>query len=312
MRLCQRRIVTFTLLSVVMTGIAVADTPTPARDDAANPAKPKPRGEPRAGRGYPPKLDGAETQVYKTVGDVKLNAYVYKPAGWKASDRRPAVVFFFGGGWTSGSPAQFEPHCQHLASRGMVAITADYRVKSRHNVTPAECVADAKSAVRWVRSQATTLGIDPSRIAAAGGSAGGHIAACTGVLSTFDEPTEDTKISSRPDAMVLFNPALDIALLASRLGPNAEKLSPLQHVKAGNPPTIIFHGKSDTTVPYESAERFEAAMKKAGNLCRLVGYDGQAHGFFNHGRGDNAMYKATLEETDRFFVSLKWLEPPAK
>ncbi|QOV89853.1 alpha/beta hydrolase [Humisphaera borealis] len=294
-------------------GVHAADGAKPA--EPAPPAAAKPQRAKPAGRdnlAYPPKLDGAEVQVYKTIGDVKLNAYIYKPADWKASDKRPAIVFFFGGGWTSGSPGQFEQHCKHLASRGMMAITADYRVKSRQGVTPVECVNDAKSAVRWARANAEKLGIDPDRIAAGGGSAGGHIAACTGVLDTFDDAAEDAKISSKPNAMVLYNPALDIALIADRLGDVAPKLSPLQHVKAGVAPTIIFHGKADTTVPYASAERFETAMKAAGNACKLVGYEGQIHGFFNYGRGDGSMYKATLAETDQFLVSLGWLKAAAK
>ena len=296
-------------LSAITSGVHAADPAKPA--ESTPPAAEKPqraKTADRETRGYPPKLEGAEVQVYKTIGDVKLNAYIYKPADWKASDKRSAIVFFFGGGWTSGSPGQFEQHCKHLASRGMVAITADYRVKSRQGVTPVECVADAKSAVRWTRSHAAELGIDPDRIAAAGGSAGGHIAACTGVLDTFDEANEDVKIRSKPNAMVLFNPALDIALLTDRLGDVAPRLSPLQHVKAGVAPTIVFHGKADTTVPYASTERFETAMKKAGNSCKLVGYEGQAHGFFNYGRGDGQMYKNTLAETDQFLVSLGWLK----
>ena len=67
----------------------------------------------------------------------------------RPSDKRPAIVFFFGGGWTGGSPGQFEQQCKYLASRGMVAITADYRVASRHNVKAMCCVADAKSAIRF-------------------------------------------------------------------------------------------------------------------------------------------------------------------
>src|SRR5439155_355871 len=91
-------------------------------------------------RAYPPKLDGAEIETYKTVGDTKLNLYVYYPPGHKASDKRAAIVFFFGGGWTGGSPGQFEQHCKHLASRGMVAMTADYRVASRNQVKAVSCV----------------------------------------------------------------------------------------------------------------------------------------------------------------------------
>ena len=203
-------------------------------------------------------------------------------------------MFFFGGGWTSGSPQQFEKQCQYFASRGMVAITADYRVASRQQVKPVQCVADAKSAIRWVRKNAARLGVDPNRIVASGGSAGGHIAACTAVVPGLDEPGEDTSISAVPNAAVLFNPALVLAPLeglnlerfesrvgAERMGIEPQKLSPAHNVRAGAPPMIIFHGKADTTVPYATAEAFAAKMKAAGNRCELVGFDGQAHGFFN-------------------------------
>jgi acetyl esterase/lipase len=73
----------------------------------------------------------------------------------------------------------------------MVAMVADYRVKSRNNVTANKCVADAKSAIRWVREHASELGVDPNKIAAGGGSAGGHLAAATATLSKFDEANEN-------------------------------------------------------------------------------------------------------------------------
>ena len=117
--------------------------------------------------------------IYKKTKQADLELVVHYPSGWKETDKRPAIVFFFGGGWTGGKIEQFEPQASHLASRGMVAVRADYRVKSRHGVTPKECVEDAKSAMRWVRQNAAQLGVDPDRIVAAGGSAGGHIAACT-------------------------------------------------------------------------------------------------------------------------------------
>ena len=115
---------------------------------------------------YPPELPGAHVEVYKTVGDTKLNLYIYEPEGHKASDKTPAIVFFFGGGWANGSPVQFLNQSKYLASRGMVAITADYRVASRHQVKVLDCVRDANSAIRWVRQNAKRLGIDPNRIAA--------------------------------------------------------------------------------------------------------------------------------------------------
>ena len=88
-----------------------------------------------------PPIEGAEHIVYKEASGSKLILNVFHPQDRKTKkEKRPAIVFFFGGGWSGGSPAQFAPHCEYLASRGMVAITADYRVKSRQGTPPFECV----------------------------------------------------------------------------------------------------------------------------------------------------------------------------
>jgi acetyl esterase/lipase len=95
-------------------------------------------------REFPP-----DTSVtYKMVGDKELKLHIFYPEGHSPSDCRPAIVFFFGGGWQNGSPTQFYPHCEYLASRGIVAMAADYRVKFRDQTTPQECVKDGKSAIR--------------------------------------------------------------------------------------------------------------------------------------------------------------------
>ena len=130
--------------------------------------------------------------IYKKTKQADLEIVVHYPPGWKETDKRPGIVFFFGGGWTNGTIKQFEPQATYLASRGMVAARADYRIKSEHGVTPKECVEDAKSAVRWMRQNAAKLGIDPDRIVAAGGSAGGHIAACTALAPGLEAEGEDT------------------------------------------------------------------------------------------------------------------------
>ena len=259
--------------------------------------------------------------AYKKVGDVELKAYVYFPKTHKASDNRAAVVFFFGGGWKGGTPTQFEEHCKYSAMRGMVAATVDYRVKTRHGTTADCCVMDAKSAIRWLRTSAGELGVDPNRIVAAGGSAGGHIAACTGVVSGWEEMGEDLKVSSQPNVMVLFNPALvladitgEIALgdklkdLESRLNTNPVNLSPYHQVHRETPLTIIFHGKADDVVHYKTAELYAA---KAGALGRveLYGYADQQHGFFNFKKNNGEFYKKTVAKMDAFLVSLKYLDP---
>ncbi len=246
---------------------------------------------------------------------------MFQPDGWKPSDKRPAIVCFFGGGWTGGSPRQFLPQCKYLATRGMVAIAADYRVASRNHVKAVECVKDAKSAIRFVRKNAARLGVDPNRIVAAGGSAGGHLAAACGTIVGFDEPDEDAKISSQPNAMLLFNPAvvlapvegLDLdeqrlANLRNRMGIAPRELSPYHHIVRGTPPTAIFHGKADEVVPYATVAAFAKAMKDAGNTCDLFGYDNQAHGFFNEGRAGNKMFVITLKEADEFLARLGYLQ----
>ena len=82
------------------------------------------------------KPEPTRSTTYKTASDTQLKLFLFEPDGHKATDKRPAVVFFFGGGWNGGSPSQFYPHCAYLASRGMVAMAADYRVKSRQNTSP--------------------------------------------------------------------------------------------------------------------------------------------------------------------------------
>lgn len=271
-----------------------------------------------ASKTYPPKMEGAKIETYKTVAGTELKLWIFSPA--TAVKPAPAIVFFFGGGWVSGTPQQFEAQCRHFAARGMVAITADYRVKSRHDVKPVQCMADARSAIRWVRAHAQSLGIDAQRIAAAGGSAGGHLAASTAFISEFDEPTEDKSVSAVPNALVLFNPGLVLAplegvrlegfgtgLTEDRLGGKPEQISPAHHVGKDAPPTIIFHGRADTTIPYVSAEGFTRVMTAAGARCELVGFDDQKHGFFNQ----EPFKSKTLAAADAFLVSLGWLSAPA-
>lgn len=271
----------------------------------------------KANKAYPPTIESSKVETYRKVGDTELKIWIFEPKE-KATKPRSAIVFFFGGGWTSGTPSQFVPQSKHLAERGMVAIVADYRVSSRNMSKPIDCVADAKACVRYIRANAVRLGIDPDRIAAGGGSAGGHLAAATATLPGLEAPGEDLKISSLPNALVLFNPALVLApisglmlegflakLTKERFGCEPEAFSPAHHVKKGTPSTIIFHGKADTTVPYSSAAEFSDRMNKAGNQCQLVGFEGEGHGFFN-----TKKMKETLDQADDFLVSLGYL--PAK
>ncbi len=253
-----------------------------------------------------------ETQIYKKTPQGKLSMHIFYPENWKASDKRSCIVFFFGGGWVGGSPRQFFEHCRYFASRGMVAISAEYRIKKKHGTTPFECVADGKSAIRRVRANAAKFGIDPKRIVASGGSAGGHVAACTAVIDGFDEKGENLEVSSRPNAMVLFNPVIDTSEKGygfNKLQQRWKELSPAHHVKKGIVPAIVFHGTADTTVPFENAKRFTDLMRASGNDCTLVSFADKKHGFFNYNRDpDNKSYNKTVTAADDFLTRLGFLE----
>lgn len=266
-------------------------------------------------------FDGAETRTYKVTDQGSLKLHIFEPEA-RTKEPRPAIVFFFGGGWKSGSPKQFEKHCQYLASRGMVAITADYRVSSRQGTTADKAVMDAKSAIRWVRENFKTLHIDEDRVVAAGGSAGGHLAACTAIIDGFESDHQNLVISSRPNALILFNPAVTLAPfegqqplpedkakqdggLKKRMGTDPVNLSPAHHAQANLPPTIMFFGTEDFLI--EGAKYFHKQMQAAGNRSELKLYDGEAHGFFNYGRSKNEYFIKTLKETDLFLQSIGYL-----
>ena len=249
--------------------------------------------------------------IYKKTKQADLEIVVHYPPGWKETDKRPAIVFFFGGGWTGGTIKQFEPQASHLASRGMVAARADYRVKSRHGVTPKECVEDAKSAVRWMRQNAAKLGIDPDRIVAAGGSAGGHIAACTALTPGLEAEGEDAKISSKPNALVLFNPVLRFRAfpqLMDRIGNDealGKAISPTLHLTKDSPPTLIFFGTADRLAAM--GDEFMKKSKELGHRAELFTAEGQPHGFFNR----PPWLEKTTQRMDEFLVSLGYLEAKA-
>lgn len=239
--------------------------------------------------------------MYKELDGDSLKMTMYYPE-IQGSAKLPAIVFFFGGGWTGGTPKHFQLQAEYFASRGIIAICPDYRTKQSHNTTPFECVKDARSAMRFLKINAVNFRINPDKIVASGGSAGGHLAACTALIDDVNEETDNLEISPSPFALILFNPVVD----TGKLGYGNEKvkdrefeISPVHHIKPGVPPTLIMHGKADSTVPYENVVRFTQIMKQAGNECKLIGYKKQNHGFFNYNKKPK-YFKKTLVQTEKF------------
>lgn len=246
-----------------------------------------------------------KTYIYKKTELADLRLDTFSPEG-EASGA--GIVFFHGSAWVTGSPEQFHPHCRHYASKGMVAMSATYRLNRSTGQSPFDCVVDGRSCVRWIKAHADELGIDPERLVVAGASAGGHVAACTVVMDHINDPDDDLSISTNSCALVLFNPVLDTTHTGwaggvEQLGDRAEELSVVHHMKHETPPTLIHHGTSDAGTPIANSENFAALAKANGSTCILLSYEGEDHGFFNHGLGDGSAYRKTVKATDEFLCS---------
>ena len=254
------------------------------------------------------------SHFYKKAAERELRLTIVNPPDWKATDKRPAMVFFHGGSWTGGLPKQFTEHSEYLSTRGLVCIQVQYRLLKGlpPETPPTICVQDAKSSMRWVRSHAAELGIDPQRIGAGGGSAGGHLAAFVGMVEGLDDPQDDLSVSPKANALALFNPVFDNGPEngwgTDRVKDRYPEFSPAHNITSDDPPAIIFLGTKDNLIPVSVVERFQANMKKAGVRCEVRLYEGQPHGFFNASKKNQKYFHQTLLATDEFLASLGWLQ----
>jgi acetyl esterase/lipase len=249
--------------------------------------------------------------TYKKVHGTELKLQVFKPENFDFQYSYPAIIFFFGGGWQTGTPQQFKPQAGYFASRGIISILADYRTESKNGVKPDECVKDAKAAIRYIRKNAAILNIDPDKIIASGGSAGGHLAAATALCKGFNHTDDDLSIDERPNALVLFNPVID----NSKEGYGYERvteffpaISPLHNIIEGALPALILLGSKDKLVPVSVAKEYEKRMKEVGSRCEVIIYEGEGHGFFNYKKEKPEMYNHTLYDADVFLESLGYLK----
>lgn len=248
--------------------------------------------------------------IYKKVDDRELELHLFLPEGWKETDNRPCFHIIHGGGWTGMDPSRMYPFAvDFVKQHGMVGICVQYRLAKRDkSVTVFDCVKDARSSVRYVRSHAKELGINPDQIIVSGGSAGGHLAASTALFDEVNEAGEDTSISCRPDAMLLLFPVIDTSSEGygqNKIGDRWKELSPVHHVKSGLPPTITFHGTGDKTTPFKGAKTFHEKMLEAGNHSELVINEGGAHGYLMRTK---PLYDETIARSSAFFIEQGFAE----
>jgi acetyl esterase len=250
-------------------------------------------------------LKPSRVLVYKKIAERELQLHVFEPEGLKAGDKHACYLIIHGGGWTGGAPPRMYPFAAHYAKLGLVGISMSYRLHSaKTGVSVFDCVKDARSAVRYIRGHAAELGIDPQKIIISGGSAGGHLAVSTALFDKVNEETDDLTVSAAPTALVLLFPVIDTSKEGygqAKIGEHWQELSPAHNVRAGLPPTLIFHGTGDTVTPFAGAKTFHEAMLKAGNRCELDVNDGGAHGYLMR---DKALFDDTMKKTDAFLKSL--------
>jgi acetyl esterase/lipase len=245
-----------------------------------------------------------EKVLYKSTKQGDLNLYFYRPLDFEKYKTYNCIIFFHGGGWNSGDYKQFERQSMYFASRGMIAISAEYRIKSKHGTTPIQAMEDAKSAIRFVRKNSKSYSINSQRIAAAGGSAGGHLAAVTANIDLFDNVNEDLGISSKPNLLVLYNPVIDFGSRKWLWIDNPSDASPVHNISKGSPPTIILTGTKDKIVPVETIMNYKKIMESVGSRCDVILYDGAEHAFFNRGED----FIDTVLKSDIFLKSNWYLE----
>jgi acetyl esterase/lipase len=245
--------------------------------------------------------------LYRAADGGELPLLVFEPG--EGVQPRAGIVLFHGGALLKGSADRMVPHCRSLAARGILAVSAGYRLVGQGARSIDDCIADARSAIGEFGRLAASRGLGATRLASGGSSAGGHLALLTAMIGPSDhEPVPEPGVSG----IVGFNPSgLDLGSfepevrrrLEDQVGIAAGRLaeySAIEYVRAGNPPVLIHHGTDDEVEPIDCVRRFRDAMVGAGNECGLLEYENAEHGF--HYPGENGHFEDVIDTTARFLL----------
>lgn len=262
-----------------------------------------------------------EQKIYKTINGKDLAADMFYTAETRQNIMNPAIVFFHGGGWAYGKPSEFYTTCIRYAKKGFITFSIQYRLSITEDgivpnpeITPVECVKDARSALRWVRENAAAFHIDPNKIIAAGQSAGGQMALGTAMFDGINEPSDNLAISPIPNALLLFSSNLNTIeawcewLLGERRG-EIWSISPYHNLRPGLPPAIEFHGTEDCQVPFYILNLFKEKTLSLGNYFESVVYEGRGH-YLGEGNKLYSTYfnEETLISTDEFLRKFNFMK----
>lgn len=223
----------------------------------------------------------------------RLDLYVSHGRDFKV--RRPGVLFIHGGGFTKGDKAEYRSASvsADLARAGYVVVSCNYVLgaKDQPGVWPRN-IADCRDAVRWMRANADALGLDPERIAVAGGSAGGYLALMVGLSDDKTGPGgySQAKHSAKVSAVIDMYGVVNFSKHGKGQVPGASAAEQAAYLPANqcdpqDPPVLILHGTADTTVDIAQSDELARALRAAKVSYEYVIVDGAPHTFDLHPKG---------------------------
>lgn len=224
-------------------------------------------------------------KTYKRVDGFNLDLHIFLPDSSFLNTKRPVMVYFSGGSWTKGTPEWDFYNCINYTKKGWIAVSVEYRVADRFETTPFEAVKDARSAIRWLRMNASVYPIDTNRIVASGNSAGGHLVLATALSSQVNQNTDNLNYSASPNLLLVnsgvYNLYNDSSTDWISKGAGAKdatkKISPHHLLERPLPPTLIIHGTNDQSVDYASAKAFADSLKEKSKIFEFHTLEGAPH-----------------------------------
>lgn len=243
--------------------------------------------------------------TFREVDGASLELDLYRPA---AGDGFPFVVFAHGGGWVTGNKRE-RPMFDAMVRQGIAVADIQYRLAPAYRYPAA--VRDTVAAVKWVRANADSYGIDAERAGLAGYSAGAHLAALVAAAPEVEafQPTEfHPEQSAAVDALIGYSGPYDFTvagagenpLVANFFGPDASSAtlregSPTTHVDSADPPALLVHGTADSIVPYRSTTVMADTFREAGVSVEVITGDGAGHGMIDNPEWRERTVPAQLE-----------------
>lgn len=247
-----------------------------------------------------------DTMTYRTVDDQELTLHLFRTKDRDPEEDRPGIMLIHGGGWKAGSPDLFFPHARYFARRGMVAMVPQYRlVDEQKDIAVSDAALDCRYAFLFAVDHAGELGLLPEKIAVAGDSAGGHLAAVVALMEEIKGERPQPEVN--PGALILFGAITNTAEGKWEI-PEGESLSPVHNVGEKAPPTLVIHGEEDPVVSVGQARAFAVTMEDKKNHCALMLMPETKHAFVLPGYGKPEEIKEAMARADNFLAEIGYLE----